>query len=123
MSKMDTPYIPPRVTKYSYAGGYPDSMKADIIALRSEIQGSQFPGEDDDAGYTMVVDTDSRPLEFGLAPPIHEVCDSCWRPAVMQPLGRKGRGEGALCCFCGVFTMSGKQVAYWALDAICENKH
>jgi hypothetical protein len=96
-------------------------MKREIIELRSEIERTQCPVRDDDAEYTMVVGTDSS-LTFGLMLPIHVVCDGCWKPAEMEPFGTV-RGEGALCCFCGTFTASGKQVAYWALDVICENKH
>jgi hypothetical protein len=105
MSKMDTPYISPRSTKHSCAGP----------GLHS--------GWDDGADYTIVVDTDSRMLELGLTPPIHQVCDSCWRPAAMESFGWNEGSEGALCCFCGALTTSGRQVAYWALDVICENKH
>lgn len=139
MSKMDKPYVPPQVTKHSCEGWYTDSMKRESEAL-SEIKCPPRLARDDDAEYTkersdgdhlaaagaldlsMIVGTDSN-VASGLAPPIHVICDTCWKAAAMEPLGWTIRGEGAVCCFCGAFTASGKQVAYWALDVICENKH
>jgi hypothetical protein len=122
MSNPDKPYIPPRVAKHTCEAYIPDWLKMEIIALRSEIERTPYSGRDDGAEYTMVVGTDNS-LVLGLTPPIHVVCDGCWKPAAMEPLGWTVRGKGAHCCFCGRFTASGKQVAYWALDAICENKH
>jgi hypothetical protein len=122
MSKTDKPYIPPRVTKHACEAWYPYPVKTELIALPPEIERPPCPGQDDGAEYTMVVGTDSSSA-VGLTPPIHIVCDSCWKPAAMEPFGWRVRGEGALCCFCGTFTASGKLVAYWALDAICQNKH
>lgn len=101
MSKSETQSIPPR-----------------------EIAGKSYPGPDVDAGYTMIVDPDSRSVELGLTPPIHAVCDNCWKQAEMESCGwTDPRGEGTVCCFCGAFTENGKFVAYWALNARCENKH
>ena len=105
MPKIDRPYIPPRITRYSSAGS----------SLRRAC--------DDHADDTMVVDTDSRRLELVLTPPIHTVCEDCWEPATMESRGWNILTAGAPCCFCGAFTTTGKQVAYWALDALCENKH
>jgi hypothetical protein len=120
MSKLDRPYVPPRVSKHTCEAWYPDSVKSQTMAMTSEIERS-CPAGDDDAEYIVVVGTDSS-LASGLTPPIHAVCDSCWKPA-MEPCGWTVRGEGAFCCFCGMFTAGGKQVAYWALDAVCQNKH
>jgi hypothetical protein len=101
MSKGDTQYIPSRV-----------------------IRVMSYPCRDVDAEYTMIVDPDSRSVELGLTPPIHAVCDNCWKPAEMESCGwTDPRGEGTLCCFCGASTENGKYVAYWALNALCENKH
>lgn len=101
MSKGETQYIPPRV-----------------------IGGMSYPCREVDAEYTMIVDPDSRSVELGLTPPIHAVCDNCWKQAEMEPCGwTDPRGEGTLCCFCGASTENGKYVAYWALNALCENKH
>jgi hypothetical protein len=105
MSTLNTQYRPPRLTAYSCA------------------ESSLSPARDDDADYTMVDDTDTRMLELGLTPPIHKVCDNCWKPAAMGPFGWTVRSKAALCCFCGAFTTCGKQAAYWALDVICGNKH
>jgi hypothetical protein len=109
MSKMDRPYIPPRLKKYADAGCYPASIKREILALRSEIEYTLCPAEDGDAEYWMVVDPD-RSVEFMVAPPVHEVCDSCWKRAAMAPFGWTGRGGGALCCFCGAFSASGNKL-------------
>jgi len=88
------------------------------------IAGTAYPGPDVDAGCTMIVDPDSRSVELGLTPPIHAVCDNCWKQAEMESCGWTDlRGEGRLCCFCGALTENGKFVAYWALNARCENKH
>jgi hypothetical protein len=101
MSKRETQYIPPSV-----------------------IEGMSYPGRDLGAQYTMIVDPDSRSVELGLTPPIHAVCDNCWKQAEMESCGwTDPRGKGTLCCFCGAFTENGKRVAYWALNALCENKH
>jgi hypothetical protein len=101
MSKRETHCIPPRV-----------------------IELMPYPGPDVGADYTIIVDPDNRSLEFGLRPPIHAVCDSCWKQTEMESCGwTDPRGVGTLCCFCGGFTENGKYVAYWALNALCENKH
>lgn len=101
MSKSETQSIPPRV-----------------------IAGVSYPGRGVDAEYTMIVDPDSRSVELGLTPPIHAVCDNCWKQAEMESYGwADPRGQGTPCCFCGAFTENGKYVAYWALNALCENKH
>jgi hypothetical protein len=105
MPKMDRPYIPPKLTKHSSAGS----------SLRQAC--------DDDLEDTAVVDTDNRMLELGLNPPIHTVCHSCWKPTTMEAFEWNFRGAAAFCCFCGAFTTSGKHVAYWALDVLCENRH
>lgn len=101
MSKSETQYIPPRV-----------------------IEGMSYSGRDVGADYTIIVDPGSRSVELGLTPPIHAVCDNCWKQAEMEVCGwTDPRGEGALCCFCGAFTENGKCVAYWAINVRCENKH
>ena len=123
MSKKARPYIPPRVTKHACEAFYSDAMEKEIVALRSEIKRTPFPQRDEVAEDTKVFRIGGRNLEPALTSPIHRVCDICWKPAAMAPFAWMGRGEGALCCFCGTFTTSGKQVACWALDVICENKH
>lgn len=101
MSKNETQAIPPRV-----------------------IAGMSYAGRDVDAMYTMIVDPDSRSVELGLTPPIHAVCANCWKQDEMESCGwTDPRAAGTLCCFCGAFTEDGKYVAYWALNARCENKH
>ncbi len=76
-----------------------------------------------DATYSVVIDPDSRVTQFGLTPPIHAICDSCWRPDMESNGWTDAPGGTALCCFCGAPTDNGKHVAYWTLNALCENRH
>lgn len=99
--------------------------KRETQCIRSGvIEGMSYPGPEFDAEYTMIVDPDSRSVELGLTPPIHAVCDNCWKQAEMESCGwTDPREEGTICCFCGAFTENGKCVAYWAINARCENRH
>jgi hypothetical protein len=59
----------------------------------------------------MIVDPASRSVELGLTPPIHAVCDGCWKQAEVESCGWiDPLGAVTVCCFCGGFTENGKFV-------------